>query len=306
MTPGRLTRIVTEKKTPPLAVVTVTYSPGDFLTRFLDSLAAATTRGTLTVLADNGSTDGAPEAAAQRRSGVEFLATGGNLGYGSGMNAGARHLRARREAGEIDPEFFLVSNPDVEFGPGAIDELLACARRLPSAAAVGPRIREPDGSIYPSARAVPTVGNGVGHALFSRVWPGNPWSRAYRQAEDMEAERTAGWLSGSCLLVRWEAFDAVGGFDERYFMYLEDVDLGDRFTRAGYENVYCPAAEITHAQGHATENHSQAMLPAHHASAYSFQADRLSAWWQAPVRWALRAGLKARAAAATAFARRSV
>lgn len=302
---GRLTRIVIEKKTLPLAVVTVTYSPGEHLAPFLDSLAGATTRGTWTVLADNGSVDGVPQAAAAERDRVEFLGTGGNLGYGGGMNAGVRRLRSLRESGEVDPEFLLLSNPDVVFLPGAVDELIACARRWPRGGSLGPRILEPDGSTYPSARALPTLGTGAGHALFSRVWPANPWTRAYRQGQDMDSERAAGWLSGSCLLLRWEAFDAVGGFDERYFMYLEDVDLGDRLGRAGYDNVYCPTARITHAQGHATENHSTAMLSAHHASAYRFQADRIPARWQAPLRWVLRAGLAGRAAVAGNLARRS-
>ena len=211
----------------------------------LDSLPSACARGTNVVLADNGSTDGVPEAAARERAGVDFLDTGGNIGYGAGMNAGARFAR---EHGGVDEEFFLSLIPMLPL-PGSIDQLIECARQWPDAAAVGPRIVEPDGSNYPSARAVPTVATGIGHALFSSIWPSNPWSRAYRDEADMTAQRPAGWLSGSCLLVRWEAFETIGGFDERYFMYLEDVDLGDRFTRAGYQNIFCPEAVISHAKG---------------------------------------------------------
>nr|WP_245974906.1 glycosyltransferase family 2 protein [Corynebacterium alimapuense] len=287
----------------PFAVVTVTYSPGPHLAAFLESIPESCESGAVVVLADNGSTDGVPEAAAEQYAGVDFLSTGGNLGYGSAVNLAARHLRPLRDAGEIDPEFFLISNPDVVFSPGAIDALIACARRWPKAAAIGPRIEELDGGVYPSARAVPTLRNGVGHALLSSVWPTNPWTRSYRDAQDMDSERIAGWLSGSCLLVRWDAFDAVGGFDERYFMYMEDVDLGDRFSRAGYLNIFCPDAVITHAKGHAAGEHPETMLPAHHESAYRFQADRLPHWWQTPVRLALRAGLKARGLLAVRQAR---
>lgn len=297
--------IVTYSQKPPVAVITVTYSPGRHLTAFLDSLTEATAQGTHVILADNGSVDGSPEEAARTRRKVEFLPTGGNLGYGTGMNVGARHLQPLRDAGEIDPEFLVLSNPDVVFSEGAIDELIACARRWPEAGAVGPQIVEPDGSIYPSARALPDMRNGIGHALLGQLWPKNPWTRAYRDDADMETERTAGWLSGSCLLVRWDAFDAVGGFDERYFMYMEDVDLGDRLARAGYENIYCPAATITHAKGHVAGKHADTMLPAHHESAYRFQADRLPHWWQAPARLLIRGGLKARSALAVARARTS-
>lgn len=274
----------------PLAVVTVTFSPGRYLSDFLESLRLATSLPTLTVLADNGSTDGVPEAAAREHEDVEFLDTGGNIGYGAGMNAGARFARAHG----VDDEFFLIANPDVTFSEGSLDELIACARRHPDAAAVGPRIVEPDGSNYPSARAVPTLLTGIGHALFGTIWPSNPWSRAYRDDADMDSERPAGWLSGSCLLVRWAAFEQIGGFDERYFMYLEDVDLGDRFVRAGWRNIFCPTAVITHAKGHSTKAHRGAMLRAHHDSAYRFQADRHPHWYQAPLRAALWMGLRAR------------
>ncbi|MDO5669413.1 MAG: glycosyltransferase family 2 protein [Corynebacterium sp.] len=288
---------------PPIAVITVTFSPGRHLQAFLDSLPAATTRNVHVVLADNGSKDGVPEEAASRSDNVEYLPTGGNLGYGTGMNVGARHLRPARDAGDISADYLLLSNPDVVFEDGAIDALIDCLDRHPQAGAVGPQIIEPDGTIYPSARAVPTLRNGIGHALFGQIWPGNPWTRAYQDNADMSAEREAGWLSGSCLLVRWDAFDAVGGFDERYFMYMEDVDLGDRLARAGYTNVYCPAAKITHAKGHVAGQHSETMLPAHHESAYRFQADRLPHWWQAPLRGLIRVGLQARSSIAVTRAR---
>lgn len=284
----------------PLGIVTVTYSPGPYLEAFIDSVAHASTRSVGIILVDNGSTDGAPEAAASAHENVELLRTGGNIGYGGGMNAGARYLSTSRKA---DPEFLLLSNPDVTFGPGSIDKLIECARQWPSAGAVGPRIVEPDGKNYPSARAVPNLKNGIGHALLGTVWPENPFSRAYREDDDMDRQRTAGWLSGSCLLVRRAAFDQVGGFDERYFMYLEDVDLGDRLARAGWSNVFCPEAVITHAQGHSTKAHAGPMLRAHHASAYRFLADRHPAWWQAPLRWALRWGLGLRALALSRPAR---
>ncbi|AWB83533.1 alpha-D-GlcNAc-diphosphoryl polyprenol, alpha-3-L-rhamnosyl transferase [Corynebacterium liangguodongii] len=280
----------------PLAVITVTFSPGRHLDALARSLPEACSRPFIVVCADNGSTDGAPEALAAGREDVEVLRTGGNIGYGAAINAAARWLEGRRHAGEIDGEYFLITNPDVRFLPGSIDELAACLRRRPEAGAVGPRIEEEDGRAYPSAREVPGLFTGIGHALLSGLWPSNPFSAAYRAERDMDTERVAGWLSGSCLMVRWDAFDAVGGFDERYFMYLEDVDFGDRLTRAGWRNVYCPSAVIHHDQGHVAGRHARVTVPAHHASAYRFQADRHPAWWQAPLRGALWLGLRARAA----------
>lgn len=279
----------------PLAVVTVTYSPGEHLPALVRSLDQASERQTLLVCADNGSTDGEPQRVARERADVEFLPTGGNIGYGPAINAAARALAPRREAGEIDADYLLIVNPDVEFTPGSIDALVACLEAAPRAGAAGPRIQEADGSAYPSAREVPTLRTGIGHAVLFRVWPSNPFSRAYRAAERMDVQRTAGWLSGACLLVRWEAFEALGGFDERYFMYMEDIDFGDRLTRAGWDNLYCPSAVILHDQGHVAGKHRGVTVPAHHASAYRFQRDRHPHWWQAPLRLVLRAGLALRA-----------
>ncbi|MEV6767017.1 glycosyltransferase family 2 protein [Nocardia sp. NPDC051030] len=272
---------------PTLAVVTVTYSPGAHLQHFIDTLATATGEKPQVILADNGSVDGVPEMIAEANSHVRLLRTGGNIGYGGAIN---------RAVAEIDPdiEFIVIVNPDIRWGTDSIDELLAAAQRWPRAGALGPMVLEPDGSRYPSARSVPGLLDGAGHAILGSLWPGNPWTRSYQQANESVSERTVGWLSGSCLLVRRAAFDSIDGFDSRYFMYMEDVDFGDRMGKAGWHNVFVPSSEVTHAKGHAAGRHPETMLPAHHASAYRFQADRHPHWWQAPLRVALKAGLAIR------------
>jgi N-acetylglucosaminyl-diphospho-decaprenol L-rhamnosyltransferase len=268
-----------------VTVVAVTYSPGPALTRFLDSLAGASSQPVEVVLADNGSTDGAPQLAAERP-GVRVLATGGNLGYGRAANLGVA---------ATSTEWVVVSNPDVVWRPGALDELLAVAARWPRAGAVGPLIRTERDEVYPSARELPALGQGIGHALLGTVWPSNRWTRRYRREQAAPTERTAGWLSGSCLLLRRAAFDSVHGFDPGYFMYFEDVDLGERLAAAGWLNVYAPSAEIVHTGSHATANNRQAMFVEHHRSAYRYLSGRYPGWRWAPVRLALRVGLVARA-----------
>ncbi|MFT3899580.1 MAG: glycosyltransferase family 2 protein [Gordonia sp. (in: high G+C Gram-positive bacteria)] len=280
------------------AVVTVTYSSGDYLKSFLDTLAHATEADPRVVIADNGSDDGAPEAAERDYPRVTLLHTGANLGYGGAIN---------RAVALVDPavEFIVVANPDVAWGPGSLDDLLAAAGRWPRAGALGPLIREPDGSVYPSARQVPRLVSGTGHALLGAVWKNNPFTRAYLD-EDNDAERPVGWLSGSCLLLRRAAFDAIDGFDEGYFMFMEDVDLGDRLARAGWQNIFVPTAEVLHTKGHAASKNPELMLPAHHRSAYKFQADRNPGALRAPLRWGLRAGLALRSRVAVRLARREL
>jgi N-acetylglucosaminyl-diphospho-decaprenol L-rhamnosyltransferase len=287
-----------------LPVVTVTYSPGAHLERFLASLSLATERPVSVLLADNGSTDGTPQAAVERYPNVRLFDTGANLGYGTAVNRAVAHLS--EEVGDpwVD-DWVIVANPDVQWGPDSIDALLDAATRWPRAGALGPLIRDPDGSVYPSARHLPSLIRGGMHAVVGPFWKRNPWTTAYRQERHQPSERPVGWLSGSCLLVRRSAFSQVGGFDERYFMYMEDVDLGDRLGKAGWLSVYVPSAEVLHHKGHSTGHDPASHLAAHHKSTYIFLADRHAGWLRAPLRWTLRGSLAVRSRLMVRSSRRS-
>lgn len=271
-----------------VTVVVVTYSPGKHLDEFLDSLPTAAAHPPAVVVVDNGSTDGAPQDAA-RRDGVRLLSTGSNLGFGAAANLGVRASTT---------DWVLVANPDIVWGPDSIDTLLQAAHRWPRAAAVGPAITTPDGDLYPSARRIPTLGVGAAHAALGAVWPGNRWTRAYRAEAEAVDERRTGWISGSCMLMRRRAFEAVGGFDAGYFMYFEDVDLCARLHDAGYDVVYAPSAVVLHNQGHAANREPGRMVAEHHRSAYRFMAGRHPGLRGAPARAAIRLGLALRLAIA--------
>jgi N-acetylglucosaminyl-diphospho-decaprenol L-rhamnosyltransferase len=269
-----------------LGVVTVTYFSAETLEKFLDTLEKATERDIQVVVADTVSTDGAPQKAAKRAN-VHLLDIGENVGYGTGCNRGVAELDDRYG-------WIVIANPDLEWEPGSIDTLLEAAKRWPRGGAFGPLIHELDGTVYPSARLLPSFGRGIGHAALGKVWPGNPWTRQYRQESGTPVERVAGWLSGSCLLMRREAFDSVGGFDSRYFMYFEDVDLADRLGRAGWLNVYVPSAGVMHHGGHSTSQASKKMLAVHHESAYRYLADRHQGLAWKPLLAATKLGLALR------------
>ncbi|MFZ7089077.1 glycosyltransferase family 2 protein [Curtobacterium sp. RRHDQ10] len=271
-----------------VGIVTVSYNSGRYLTDFLASTTEASTAATPVIVADNRSEDPVSLRAATEASGATFLELGTNAGYGSATNRAVAAL-------PDGVEWVLVSNPDVVLGDGAVDTMLATATASDDIGAVGPAIVEPDGSVYPSARRIPSLRNGLGHALFANVWASNPWTQAYHSDRDGSGTRDTGWLSGACLLVRLDAFRALGGFDERYFMYFEDVDLGYRLGRAGYRNVYEPAAQVMHVGAHSTRGESDTMRRAHHASAYRFLASKYSGWYLWPLRVALRVALGVRA-----------
>ena len=277
---------------PSVGIVTVAYRSNRVLGGFLDSIPVASTSPVAVVIADNapGPGDASELSAAV---GATYETVADNPGYGGAVNAGVRALPE-------SVEWVLISNPDVVLTPGAIDALRATGASDPAIAAVGPTVLNPDGSVYPSARAVPSLRTGVGHALFANLWQRNPWTLAYRrETARSDEQRDAGWLSGSCLLVRRSAFDTIGGFDEGYFMYFEDVDLGFRLGRAGFRNVYEPAASVTHVGAHSTGSESARMVQAHHASARRFLSKKYVGWYLWPIRAGLAAGLWVRSRAIT-------
>jgi N-acetylglucosaminyl-diphospho-decaprenol L-rhamnosyltransferase len=120
-------------------------------------------------------------------------------------------------------------------------------------------------------RTFPDLVDAVGHGLFGMVAPNNRFTRRYRLLDwDHRQPARVDWVSGACFLVRREAWDAVGGFDPSYFMYMEDVDLCWRLGRAGWAVGYQPAAGVLHVQGVSANRHPYRMLAAHHHSMWRF------------------------------------
>jgi N-acetylglucosaminyl-diphospho-decaprenol L-rhamnosyltransferase len=275
---------------PRVAVITVSFSSANELEGFLASVSSASTSPIDTVIADNKPGGDVPVAQLAKRHGARYLGLDENVGYGRAVNAAEATL-----ADSV--EWMLVSNPDVNLTPGVLDTLVAAGDENVDIGSVGPRILTPEGAVYPSARSVPSLRTGIGHAIFGNRWVNNPWTRAYRRENGNAPERReAGWLSGACLLIRRTAFVELGGFDPGFFMYFEDVDLGYRLGKAGYRIVYEPAAIVTHSGGHSTSSDSTKMIAVHHESARRFLNKKYSGAIFWPVRAVLMLGLKLRLA----------
>ncbi len=213
-------------------------------------------------VADNGSTDGSREALLAADPDATWIETGSNLGYGRAANLGA---------GASSGEYLLVANPDLIVAAGALSALRARLASEPDLAIVGPRIRNPDGTLYPSARTFPDLVDAIGHGLFGTFAPDNRFTRRYRLLDWDHAEAArVDWVSGACFLIRRVAWDRLGGFDPSYFMYLEDVDLCWRASRAGWSVAYEPSAEVVHVQGVSANQRPYRMLAAHHRSMWRF------------------------------------
>lgn len=270
----------------PIGLVTVSFRSGKEIAQLIDSLKLATQNPVEVVVVDN--FPGGDKDLSGQLKGRKFklVSRPDNPGYGAGMNSGIETLPK-------DVELVLVVNPDVSLRSGAIDEMIAAIGEN-GVGAVGPRIIEQNGETYPSARSIPSLRLGIGHALFGNILPQNPWTRSYLRQGDYDSTRDAGWLSGACLLVKRSAFDSIGGFDPGYFMYFEDVDLGYRLGAAGYRSVYAPTAVVEHEGGHSTKGISKLMLKAHHDSATRWISTRYSGPVWAPIRWSIKIGLRVR------------
>ena len=279
------------------AAVVVNYESGPALARCVADLSACELADVVVV--DNGSTDGSLAAGVSAMPGIEVVDPGENLGYGAATNRGAAATTS---------EFLLVCNPDLEVPAGAVEALADVLDSDPGLALVGPLIRTPAGDRYPSARQFPSMVDAAGHALLGLFAPDNRFTRNY-QRSDLDAPSIetmdVDWVSGACFLVRRDAFEQVGGFDESFFMYLEDVDLCWRLDRAGWRVAYVPGAEVTHLQGRSTDRHPYRMILEHHRSLLRF-ASRSSTGWHRALLPLVAAGIAVRcglAVASRAFGR---
>ena len=244
--------------------VVVNYNAGNHLLRCVESLRNEGIDEIVVV--DSASSDGSLEAMERAHPDV-VVRRGPNRGFGAGVNRGVESLSPT--------DLLFIVNPDVVVGPGAARVLAHTLDADPGIGIVGPQIRTADGRHYPSARRFPSLGDALGHAFLGVVWPGNPFTRRYRMLDwDEAAAGDVDWVSGSCLLVRRAVWDRLGGFDEAYFMYAEDVDLCWRAWNAHLRVAYEPGAVVVHAQGVSTDQRPYRMIAAHHRSLFRFAVKR--------------------------------
>lgn len=209
---------------------------------------------------------------------VQVVRPGPNVGFGAGVNRGLAALGGQ----PFPPEWILVSNPDVVIHPGGLAALRQVLEAQQTWALVGPRIFTETGDIYPSVRNFPNLTDAAGHALLALFNPKNPFTLRYNPgAPEGDVNISVGWVSGSCFLARRRALEELGGFDEAYFMYNEDMDLCWRAHEAGWGVGFTGAAEVTHVQGVSTARHPYRMMVAHHRSALRFTARTTKGWRRA-------------------------
>ena len=265
-----------------LAVVIVNYNSGAYLERCLASLQAH--RGDLDIdvlVVDNASADGSQSAIAATHPWARLIENRDNTGLSAAWNQGTKQTGA---------PLILLLNPDAELWRGTLADYVGVARKHPRAGIVGPMMRNPDGSVYPSGRPFPSIVEATGHALFAGMAPHNRFTRRYRMLGwDRSTERTVDWVSGACMMVRREALEQIGGFDEGFFLYGEELDIATRLAAAGWQVLFTPEVEVLHEIGVST-GRSRRMLVMHSASIYRYYSKHRAAGWRRltlPAAWAL-------------------
>jgi len=218
------------------ACVVVTYDALPWIEQCLESVA-----GVDTVVVDNGSGDGTVDVVRQRFPAVRVIESE-NRGLSAGWNTGIRATAS---------EHVLLLNADAWLLDGALSALVAAADRHPRAAAIGPRLENTDGTLQRSVRGYPTAWRLATEYLYLRKLAprSRPLNAFYGAGFDHAREREVEWLMGACLLVRRAVFDEVGPFDERYFLFSEEVDWMRRAADRGWSVVFTPDARCVHVGG---------------------------------------------------------
>jgi len=230
---------------PELTVVFVNHNSARFLDRALGSLRQSEPKLDIeTIVVDNASCDRAELIELCRRHGARLLALARNAGYGAAANRGFGHARGRYAA---------VANPDLVFPSGAVAGLVRFLDDNPQAGVVSPQLVYPDGTPQPSCRRFPRMRYVLAgrRSPLSRLFPGfRPareflYSDAHRSEQPVDVEA----VIGTFMVFRREALEQVEGFDERYFMFAEDLDICRRLRRAGWQVVLEPRVRVEHYYG---------------------------------------------------------
>lgn len=230
---------------PDLSIIIVNWNVRDLLRDCLRSID--TGRGALSVeviVVDSASSDGSADMVAAEFSWVRLIPCDDNVGFPRGNNIGLAESRGR---------YLMLLNPDTVVLDDALEMMLTFMERHPDIGALGPQLLNSDGSVQSSRRRFPTLATG----FFESTWLDSLAPGVLRRyyALDLPDDATAGvdWLNGACIMVPLATYKRVGGMDEAYYMYSEELDWCRRIVEAGWRVVYYPEARVIHHYGKSSE-----------------------------------------------------
>lgn len=229
---------------PDLSVVIVSWNTRDLLAGCLESVQQSDP-ATEVIVVDNASEDGSPQMVREHFPNVQLIQPGENTGFSKGNNLGMQAAHS---------QYILLLNSDTVVLDEALPTLTSYLDSHPEVGLVGPQLLNADGTVQPSRRRFPILLT----AVFESTWmqsiaPRRILSRYYVEDQPDDEIQAIDWLTGAVLLVRREVVDTVGGLDEGFFMYSEELDWQRRIHDAGWEIVYNPAAQVVHYGGKSSE-----------------------------------------------------
>lgn len=274
-----------EAKAPDISILIVSLNTREYLAQCLAAIPRAAEGLTIeTIVVDNGSTDGTQAMLAREFPHVRLIQSPENLGFGRANNVGARAGAGRT---------LLLLNSDCNLQPGALVTMLHALDQDPALGGVFCRLLNSDGSLQPSVhRSLPSPWSQAGDLFFLsslryavyRNAALHPWLLR-RSIRLHSLAQNVAWGGAACMLISRGTFEAVGGFDERFFMYCEDMDLCKRILDAGYRLRYIPEASAVHHWGKSTAQQPAPMLrEAYRSRLYYFQK-HCPVWQARVVRW---------------------
>jgi GT2 family glycosyltransferase len=221
------------------------------------------------IVVDNASQDGSAEAAREACPDAVVITNPDNRGFAKAVNQ-ALAVSAGR--------YFLLLNSDTLMEDGALAKMVEYLDAHPEVGALGCRQRTAEGRILRSAFAFPGLREHVlNFGLFKALAPGSSGKYAHPW-EDSRTPQDVDWINGACMVVRSEVLRGLGGLDERYFMYFEDVDLCLRIRRLGHRIIYLPEAQIVHFVGSSSEGKAHALNLEWEFSRIIFVETHFSLW----------------------------
>jgi GT2 family glycosyltransferase len=231
-----------------VSIIIVSWNAKRFLLGCLDALEAQKKNGLSleTIVVDNASSDGTPEAVAQQFPGVRLIQSGANLGFAKGNNIGIQHARGK---------YLCLINSDVVVLPGCLRKIFDYMEVNPDVAILGPRILGSKGETQRSCMRFPSLWNQFCRALaLDTFFPSRIFGGFLMRDFAHDQTRDVDILNGCFWIARREAVGQVGPLDERFFMYGEDMDWCRRFRQAGWRAVFCAEASAIHYGGSSSAN----------------------------------------------------
>ncbi len=248
-----------------LSIIIVSYNVRNLLRKCLASILDYQKDLSFEVVViDNKSADQSARMIKDEFAQVNLLENEQNLGFSVACNQGIKRSRGR---------YILLLNPDTELTPGGTTRMIEFLDSHPQAGICGPRMVDTKGAVLFSCRSFPSYLTAISssQSLLNKLFPQNPLSRRYLLKDlNRTNEKEVDWVSGSCLLTKREVLDRIGGLDELFFMYAEDVDFCYRAKKAGFGVYYFPEVTVIHHVGQSTRRRKLSMLVEHHRSMYYF------------------------------------